>query len=211
MMDAPQSLPSDNREVIRIYQGVRVRVRQNINRRLVGPDPNYIPYRAASKFDNERDEIWRVIKEYHGIRDVFDALGGYRKLEAHKEGILRELRSFFPRHYPVINTRVKEEEVHDSINDFMAAMPILVIEKIQCYHRINMTTTKKCLNAEIKYLVNNVSSMRLGTFTPSCISDITGKRRGRHSSNVDLKLKPSTRITLKNIGTLHNYLRLTLY
>ena len=109
-MAASRSFPSDNNQVIRNYQGVMVRVRQNM--------PMCLPSRAPVE----------------------------------KDIILRELKTYFPTQYLTVSTNVSESEEPDSISDLIAQMPYLVVDKIKSYQRVNMTTDKKHINIEIRYL-----------------------------------------------------------
>ena len=210
-MAASRSFPSGNNQVIRNYQGVMVRIRQNMPMCLPSRAPHYVPYRTATNFEVDKQEIWQVIKQYHGCRDVFDALGGYRKLGTEKDTILRELKTYFPTQYPTVRTNVSEIEEPDSIGDLIAQMPYLVVDKIKSHQRVNMTTDKKHINSEIRYLASKVTTTQQGILYPSFVRTITDKGYGRRKAKTDLNLKPTLRITLRNISNLTSYKRLNLY
>ena len=67
------------------YQGIMVKVRQyprisNGDRR----DVNYITFSKARTFDEGQKEIWETLKYHFSLRNMFDAFGGYKLLEARK-------------------------------------------------------------------------------------------------------------------------------
>ena len=153
-MANPPRFPATSRETIKIYNGVRVRVTRKPPhyhpRRSIANNNEKIAYSRGRKFHDDRDTIWQAIKVYHGSRDAFDALGGYRRLESKKDDLLRELKTYFPVYYPnVVTTRVDQEQ-DDKLGELLSLMPHLVIDKIKFFHRVSMISTKSAVNSEIK-------------------------------------------------------------
>ena len=208
-MASPPSFPSNSEEVIRVYQGVRVRVRRNVPCSVMHTDSNYVPYRRATTFENDKSDIWQVIKQYQGYRDVFDALSGYKKLESHKDELLSELQLYYPKSYPVVKITEEMNESIDPVDDLIAAMPYLVLDHMKRCHRISMAASKSPVNSEIRYYSWLLIQKQKQPLSPSIIINMRSKRNAKRATNTDLKLKPNIRIALKNVAKL-KFFRLSL-
>ena len=166
-------------------------------------DENYITFSKARTFDEDQKEIWETLKYHYSLRNIFDAFGGYKLLEARKATILGKLRKYFPVTHPRVATiNVRRSEILD-LDYIFQTMPLLVIDKIKSIHRSDMASQKEPINIELMTIVEKTQRMPYVSFCPSTVAKVTGRHRLRKTPTFPLKIKSNIRITMKAIPELN--------